>query len=293
MKLDQKIIFIFPGLLLIGIFVLFPIFYTLLMSFTAWENWKEIEYNGIENYARLFGDKSFLNLERFPFQGPPYGAMINTFLWILIFIPITSFLGLFLAVLLRDIKGGSVIKALILLGMATPMVVGGLIILFMYNESAGIVNGLLGYIGLGNLARTWTAFPDTALWFLIMGSVWIWTGFPMIIYSAGLEIIPSNIYESAQIDRASSWKVFWRITVPMLKPSTLIVFIMSLIWVLRVFDIVYIATLGGPGGATNVLGLMAYQKAFIYGDFGMAAAIVTFMTLIAAMITLIVVKKVR
>jgi multiple sugar transport system permease protein len=291
MKLNQKFVFVLPALLLIGIFVIFPIFETIRMSFTDWEKWKEVGYNGIDNYIKIFGDKDFINLDRFPIQGPPYGAMINTFLWTLIFIPVTAFIGLFLAVLLKDIKGGSAIKSLILLGMVTPMVIGGLMILFMYHETIGIVNEFLRYIGLGSFARTWTAYPNTALLSLILGSVWIWTGFPMILYSAGLEIIPGDIYESAIVDGASRWKVFWRITVPLLKPFTLIVVVMSLIWVLRVFDIVYVATLGGPGGASNVLALLAYQSAFLSGDFGSAAAIATFMTLIAAAITLVVVKR--
>lgn len=252
-------------------------------------------FGGLSNYEELFGSKDFIDLGRVGNRPPPYGALIHNVLWVVIFIPLTTFLGLCLAVLLREVRGGAIIKSMIFLGMVVPMVVGGIVIRFMFDEQAGIVNGLLGVVGLGDITRTWVAFPDTALIALILGSVWIWTGFAMIIYSAGLELIPKDLYESASVDGASRWKIFRRITIPMLKPSTLIVVIMSLIYVLRIFDIVYVATFGGPGGASSVLGLQMFLDAFysIPPNLGSAAAIATFLTLMAAVISVILVRKVK
>lgn len=291
----RTIIFLFPALLLMGVFVLYPTVETVRWSFWSWDGREMTGFGGLSNYAELLGDKDFSNPERFPTQRPPYGALIHNVLWAIIFIPLTAFLGLVLAVLLRGVKGGAIIKSMIFLGMVVPMVVGGMVIRFMYEEDAGIVNGLLGLVGLGDFARTWTAFPETALVALMVGTVWIWTGFAMIIYSAGLELIPGDLYESAMVDGASRWKIFRRITIPMLKPSTLIVVIMSLIYILRIFDIVYVSTLGGPGGSSNVLGLLMYFRAFLNlpPEIGSAAAIATFLTLMAAVISLFLVRQIR
>ncbi len=278
-----------------GVFVLYPTLETIRWSLWSWDGREMTGFGGVGNFVKLFGDKEFFNPDRFPTKLPPYGALINNVLWTVIFIPTTAFIGLLLAVLLRDVKGGAIIKSMIFLGMVVPLVVGGIVIRFMYEESAGIVNGLLAFVGLGDFVRTWTAFPETALIALIIGSVWIWTGFAMIIYSAGLELIPGEIYESAMIDGASAQRIFFRITVPMLKPSTLIVVIMSLIYILRIFDIVYVSTLGGPGGATNVLGLLMYLNAFlkIPPDIGAASAIATFLTLMAAVVSVFLVRRIR
>lgn len=288
----RRLIFILPALVLVALMVIFPAVETIRWSFWSWDELEMTEFNGLSNYVELFRDKSFINLNRFPDQSPPWGALIHNVVWVIIFIPLTALLGLFLAVLLRDVKGGSIIKSMIFLGMVVPLVVGGMIIRFMFDERAGIVNALLRTVGLENLARTWTAYPDTALLSLILGSIWIWTGFAMIIYSAGLELIPKELYESASVDGASQWKTFRRVTIPMVKPATLIVVIMNLIYVLRIFDIVYVATLGGPGNASNVLALQMYFFAFREFEFGLAAAVATFLTIIAAAISVFLVRKV-
>lgn len=252
-----------------------------------------VGFVGLSNYTRLFARKDFFNPERFPTSGPPYGALIHSLIWMAIYLPMIAMLGLVFAVLLRDIRGGFIIKSMILIGMVIPMVVGGIVVRFMYNDPAGIINGLLKFVGLGDFTKTWTVFPNTALPALILGSVWFRVGFAVIIYSAGLELIPAELYEAARIDGASRWKIFWRITVPMLKPCTLIVVIMSTIEVFRMFDMVYTATFGGPGGSSMVLGLVLYLQAFfrIPPNIGVASALATFLTLIATAIAYLLVRR--
>ena len=289
----RRLVFLLPALILVALIVIYPATETIRWSLWSWDGLEMTEFNGLSNYVELFRDKSFINLNRFPTQIPPWGALIHNVLWVIIFIPVTALLGLFLAVLLREVKGGSILKSMIFLGMVVPLVVGGMIIRFMFDGRAGIVNALLRTVGLEGLARTWTAYPDTALLSVILGSIWIWTGFAMIIYSAALELIPKDLYESAGVDGASPWKTFRRITIPMVKPATLIVVIMNLIYVLRIFDIVYIATGGGPGGASSVLALEGYYDAFLRFEWGQASAIFTFLTLAAAAISVFLVRKVR
>ena len=290
---QRRILFLLPALMLLATFAFYPTVEAIRMSFWSWEGRQMLGFTGLSNYADLFARKDFFNPERFPTLGPPYGALIHSLIWTVIYLPMVAMLGLVFAVLLRDVWGGSVIKSMILIGMVVPMVVGGIVVRFMFDDPAGIINGLLRFVGLGDFTRTWTAFPNTALPALILGSVWFRVGFAMIIYSAGLELIPEELYEAARIDGASRWKTFRYITVPLLKPCTLIVVIMSTIEVFRMFDMVYVATFGGPGGSSMVLGLLLYLQAFfrLPPDIGVASAIATFLTLIATAMAYFLVRR--
>jgi multiple sugar transport system permease protein len=191
------------------------------------------------------------------------------------------------ATLLRELKEGAIIRTIVFLGVVIPMVVGGILFRFIFDHDAGIANAFLSLIGLGRYAQTWTAFRNTALFSLILGSIWIWTGFAMVIYSAGLEGIPKEIYEAAKIDAASRWKTFWRITVPLLKSTTLVIVTLTVLWELKLFDVVYVATGGGPGGASSVMALEMYNEAFLptfpppyQYDYSGASAIAVLLTLL-------------
>jgi multiple sugar transport system permease protein len=189
-----------------------------------------------------------------------------------------------LAVLLRDVWGASFIKSVIFLGMITPMVVGGGIIRFIFDEHSGIVNAILGWVGLDQFVRSWTAYPDTALLALILGSILLWTGFSLILYSSGLSTIPQEFYEAAEVDGANSFQRFVHITVPLLKPVTITVVSMTLLWELKIFDLVYSATGGGPGGASTVLALRMYSLAFRALDANRSAVIAVLITALTLII---------
>lgn len=282
-----------PALILLIAFAFYPTAEAIRMSFWSWEGRDMTGFTGLHNYTELFSRRDFFNPDRFPTSGPPYGALIHSLIWMVIYLPMVAVLGLVLAVLLRGVRGGSVIKSMVLVGMVVPMIVGGMVVRFMFDDTAGIANGLLRSVGLGDFTRTWTALSNTALPALILGSVWFRVGFAMILYSAGLELIPEELYEVARIDGASRWQTFRNITVPMLKPVTLIVVIMSTIEVFRMFDMVYAATFGGPGGSTMVLGLLLYLQAFfrLPPDIGVASAIATFLTIPAAAIAYFLIRE--
>jgi multiple sugar transport system permease protein len=269
--------FLAPTILLLALFVIFPVVNTIYISFLG----ENDQFVGLDNYEEVFSRRDFWNpqnlLEGKP---PPYGALIHNGIWIIIHLPLSLFFGLVLAVLLRDVKGGSIIKSAVFLGMVIPMIVGGILLRFIYDNRAGILNEFLRVIGLGDLTRTWTAYPQTILLALILGTVWIWTGFSMIVYSAGLEGIPKEIFEAAKIDGASRWRTFRRITIPMLRPATIIVITMTLLWELKIFDIVWVIQQGGPGGASMVMALMMFLEAFLNRSFGTAAAIATMLTIL-------------
>jgi len=269
--------FLFPTILLLTLFVVFPVVNTVYISFLG----EDDEFVGLQNYEEVFGQRNFWNPQNL-LEGktPPYGALIHNGIWIVLHLPLSLFFGLVLAILLRDIKGGAIIKSVVFLGMVIPMIVGGILLRFVYDNRAGILNEFLRIVGLGGLTRTWTAYPQTILLALILGTVWIWTGFSMIVYSAGLEGIPKELFEAAKIDGASRWRRFWRITVPMLRPATIIVITMTLLWELKIFDIVWVIQQGGPGGASMVMALMMFREAFLSRNFGTASAIATMLTIL-------------
>lgn len=274
------ILFLIPAFLLLTLFVFYPIVSTVYMSFLEKGTGNFV---GFQNYRHvLFGEVyPLVNIKNVVLGKFPMGSLIHNIIWIAIHLPLTVFFGLLLAVLLRDVKGGAMIKSIIFLGIVTPLVVGGVLMRFMLDVDAGIVNYLLRIMGLGSFARDWTAFPNTALISVILGSVWIWTGFCMIVYSAGIQGIPIELYEAAKIDGASRWKTFWRITVPMLRSTTLVVVTMTVLWELKVFDIVFVATQGGPGGASRVLAYDMYLEGFYTPyNYGAASAIAVLLTVL-------------
>jgi multiple sugar transport system permease protein len=263
------------------LFVIFPVFNTIYISFFSSSG----EFVGLENYSDVLSRREFLDVGRIV-QGKTnrLGALVHNAIWIVVHLPLSLFSGLILAIILRDVKGASIVKSIIFLGMVTPMIVGGLILRFTFEKGVGIVNAVFNVLGFEQLAKTWTAYPDTALFALIFGSVWLWAGFSMILYSAGLATIPKDYYEAAKLDGASLFRIFYRITFPLLKPITVTVVTMTLLWELKIFDIVYVATLGGPGGATNVLALLMYNMAFRAFDFNSAAVVAAFLTALTLLV---------
>ncbi len=285
----EAIAFISPALILIGSLVVFPAIQTLMLSFFN----EEGQFVGLRNFAQVLLSRDILDLNRFPRHIPPWGAIPHNAVWILLHLPLVVMLGMILAVLLRDVKGASFIKSAIFLGMVTPMIVGGVVVRYLFDENAGVVNAFLRLVGLEQLAKSWTAYPDTALLALILGSVWLWTGFSMTLYSAGLATIPKELYEAAEVDGANALQRFLYITIPSLRPVTLTVVAMTILWELKIFDIVYTATLGGPGGSSTVLALQMYFLAFRALKPHLAAVIATFLTALTLIIGVWFVRSAR
>lgn len=274
-----RALFFIPALVLLAVFVVYPVASTVGLSFFSPGG----EFAFPRNYINVLSEPEMFDARGFS-RGFPYGALVHNVIWIAIHLPLTVLLGMGLAVILREVKGGAIIKSIVFLGMVTPMVVGGVILRFLFDGSVGIVPSFLSLFGIA--PRTLTAYPETALFSLILGSLWLWTPFSMILYSAGLETIPDFIYEAAVIDGASPWRVFFTITVPMLRPVTGVVITMSFLWVLKIFDIVYVATMGGPGGASNVLALQMYMYAFRQFNPNSAAVVATFLMLVAVIVSI-------
>lgn len=278
-----RIAFLAPALVLLIFLVIFPVLQTVLLSFLSPSG----AFAGLDNYADVVTDPKTVDLSD---DRIPFGTLANNLLWIAIHLPMSLFTGLFLALVLQRVTGSSVVKSMIFLGMVTPMIVGGVMLRFLFDERSGMIPRSFGFLGVDALAVQWTAYPQTLLFGLIFGSVWLWTGFSLIVYSAGLTTIPQDYFEAAKIDGATSWRTFRRITWPLLRQVTVVVVTMTVLWELKIFDIVVSAadTTGGVGGAADVLALQMFRYAFValparYNDAAVVATLLTLLTLVLAM----------
>ena len=288
-KAGLRIAFFTPALLLIMLFVAYPVLTTIGVSFFDANG----RFVGLGNYQQVLGSPDTINLNGFP-KPPPYGTLINNAVWIAIHLPLSMFLGLWLALVLREVRGSSWVKTAIFLGMVTPLIIGGIMMLYIYDGSIGVVPRFFDAIGIHSLGVGWLQRPTTLLFGLIFGSVWLWTGFSMIVYSAGLTTIPKEYWEAAKIDGTSTFRTFTQITFPLLKPMTIVVFTMSILYELKIFDLVYGATnpQGGVGGAADVLALQMFREAFVQlpADYGTAAAVATFLSLLTLTATVMTIR---
>ncbi len=279
-----------PAALFLLTFIAYPVLSTIFLSFGI-----ELGVSAnptLENYANVLTSKDTINLEGFP-KFPPLGTLVHNAIWIAIHLPITLFFGLFLALILRDVKGASIVKGTIFLGMVTPLVAGAIIIRYLFSGGVGLIPAFFEWLGIEALSGSWMAEPDIVLFGLIFGSIWLWTGFSLIVYSAGLTTIPKDYFEAAQIDGASRWRIFTRIVFPLLKPITLVVVTMTVLWNLKVFDIVIAAVgqAGGPAQAADVLALQMYRTAFRALDFPAAAAVAVILTLLTLVATAWLIRR--
>lgn len=264
-----------PALVLIVALVVVPAVETLRLAFVDSDG----RWAGLAHFSAVLKDPETFTPGRFPLEPPPWGSIVHNLVWIAIHLPLTVGLGLALALVMREVRGAGLLRAFVFLGMVTPMVVGGVLIRFLFDENAGVVPAVFRGLGVESLARTWTAYPQLALLALVLGSVWLWSGFAMVLYSAGLGTIPRAYYEAAMVDGAGWWARFRHITWPALRPVTAVVVAMTVLWELKIFDLVYTATQGGPGGASMVLALQMYFYGFRSLDPHRAAAVATLLTL--------------
>ncbi|MBX3065161.1 MAG: sugar ABC transporter permease [Anaerolineae bacterium] len=255
--------FILPTLILLILWNLFPLFYSLYLSFTRYEaisNQPPV-WVGLANYAAILSRKEF------------WAGFATTGKFALLSVGIQTVLGFGLAMLLRaKFKGSGIITTLILVPMMLSPVVVGVFWKLIYNPSYGIFNFLLNPAN-PRAAIDMLQAPNTALWAVILVDVWMWTPFVMLLCLSGLSAIPDYLYEAAAIDRASSWFQFRRITLPQVAPLLLIAVLFRSIEALKSFDLMMGLTGGGPGVTTETVSIKLYRVAFNANDTGRSAAL--------------------
>jgi multiple sugar transport system permease protein len=255
-------LFLAPALLLLGIFVLYPIVYLGYLSFTAGSfSRMGIHWVGLENYRRLWADPEL------------WQVLGNTLYFTGATVIPSLILPLGLAALLdRTVALRGFLRAAYFLPSITSLVAVGLGFRWLF-QTDGWVNALLAAFGIAPIA--WFSSPTWAMPVLIGFSIWKQLGFNLVVFLAGLQTIPNSRYEAATLDGANAWQQFWHITLPGLRPTLVFATITTLIFTLRSFEQPYVMTGGGPLNSTSILVFYIYNQAFSQFDFGYAAAVTT------------------
>lgn len=234
-----------------------------------------------KNYTRMFNDRVFLT------------AMGNTFLYLIIQVPIMLILAILLAQLLnnRNLKFKGLFRTLIFLPCATSLVSYALIFKTLF-ANQGLINSILMNLGIIKENINWLGQSDTAKAVIIIALLWRWTGYNMVFFLAGLQNIEYSVYEAANIDGASGWKTFWHITVPLLRPVIVMTGIMSINGTLQLFDESVNLTNGGPAGTTMTISHYIFNSAFGTGtaNFGYASAMSFFVFILVAVLAAVNLK---
>ncbi|HEX2287583.1 MAG TPA: sugar ABC transporter permease [Gaiellaceae bacterium] len=273
----QALLFIGPALLILGVLIVYPMVRTVIYSFGNLNTRLEVtRWIGFDNYTRLFTkDKSFLNLEDFP----PSGALANNVKWMILYTSLSLLLGLLIAVLAARVRYESLMKSIVFVPMAIAATAVAIIWKFVYepDPNLGSLNAVITTFGADPIA--WYGRADTVNYALIFAYVWASTGFAMVVISAALKGISEEVIEAARTDGASEWGIFWRIQLPLLSLPLAVVTVWLLVNVIKVFDLIYVMTGGGPGGSSEVIAVTMVDE-FGNGEGGYAAAIAVVMMLL-------------
>lgn len=277
------------GLLLIAPLVLlflgltiYPFLYMLYISFFDYNlaGGGSPVFYGFRNYAAILTDSIATSSVEF------------TLRLVLIALPIEMLFGLGAALLARDIFGGRLVRSLMLVPMMIPAVVAGIAWKMLYNFDFGPINYFLSLFGIAK--QSWLGDYHMAQLSIIIAEIWQWTPFVFLILYAGLQATPWEIVEAARIDGASSWGVVRYIEIPLLRPLILVVFLIRLIDILKLFDIIYMVTWGGPGSATHTFSYYIYKVGLSYGwDVGYAAALSVVLLIVVTILANILIRTLR
>jgi multiple sugar transport system permease protein len=261
--------FVTPAVILIAVFALIPIGWSLLLSLQANNLIAPAHYVGLANYRALAKDPQFRS------------AIGHTLLYTVVFVPVSVFGALALAVALnRRIRGIRFYRLAVFVPLVTSTVATGIIFLWLLDPTFGFVNYVLHAVGLPQ--QQFLQDPNQALWCIVAMTVWGWLGFDVIIYLAALQGIPAELLEASEMDGASRLSTFRSIVIPLLGPATLFLVVWSTINALQLFDEIYVTTRGGPLGSTTVIVYYLYQQAFQFfnGGYGAAIAYVLFVAIL-------------
>ncbi len=267
--------FILPNFLGFFLFIMIPVVFSFVLSFAKWDGFNAMQFVGFDNFAAIFKDRVFK------------AALSHTVVYTVFTVALSMAVALALAVLLnRKIRGVNFFRSAVFFPYVASIVAVGAVWNAMFMKNDGPINAFLQLIGISN-PPGWFASVDWAMPAVIIVSVWKNMGYFMIIYLAALQDIPYSLYEASEIDGASKWKQFWRITFPMLTPSHFFVFMMLTINSFKVFDLIYVLTDGGPGTATKVLANYIYDQSFVSWNYGNASAASMILFLIVGTITIL------
>ncbi|MEV6305925.1 sugar ABC transporter permease [Actinoplanes sp. NPDC051861] len=275
-------VYLIPGVLASIAVIIVPLVMTVYISFTKWTGVGSPRWVGFDNYTRLFADELF------------WQSFSNIVLLIIAMAVIPTLLGLVLAAVLFDYvakhfgdRWAGAFRSGYYLPQVIPVAVTGIIWSWILHPSYGALNRILESIGLGGLARNWLGDPDYALYSVMAVMVWFQLGYPIVMFMSGLQRIDPSIYEAADLDGASWWQRFRKITVYMIRPEFYVVLITTTIAALKIFGQVFVLTGGGPSNATLVPSYFAYRNFFEKAQVGYGSAISTVLTVLIVVLAFV------
>ena len=271
------LLFLLPSIALVGYFVYVSIGWNVLVSFSGWLQLRpDYSIVGFRNYAYEFSQQIF------------WISLQNNLLLILLFVPSSILLGLFLAIMLDNkVKAEGVFRTVYLLPFSLSFVITATLWAWMYNPGppTGVINALLDRIGLSFLKTNWINNPSLALYCVVIALVWQFSGYTMLIFLAGIRSIPESQVMAAEVDGASGFRIYTRIIIPQLKSSVLATFVILMVFALKAFDFIYVLTGGGPAGtSTYVLPLLMYTETFGQDYYAYGAAVATVLLVLVMII---------
>lgn len=274
----SALLFLSPTLVVFSAFILFPLVFSFYLSFHEWNMFSgQREFIGLANYTQMFGDPEFWRVFR------------HTIVYTVGTVPVNMALALFVAFILNgQIRGKKFLRTAFFTPVIISSVAAAVIWRWIFDPNLGVLNHVLGLIGISPV--NWMNDPSAAMTALIIVGVWKTFGINMILFAAGLSGIPDHYYEAAEIDGAGPWAKFWRITVPLLSPTTLFIMVLSIIGSFQVFDLVYVLTYGGPLGSTKVLVFYLYEHAFRFFNMGYASAVAYLLFFVLFILTMIQIR---
>ena len=273
------LLYVLPAFLYMLYFVGYPIIQNIILSFQD-VNMRtliapEKPFAGLQNYIDIFRDQVFIQ------------SLTNTLLFTVSCLVIQFLIGFMLALLFNQhFTGAKPIRGLLMMPWMIPITVTALMFKFIFGTDVGILNYILRSIGLIQENIEWLTTPGTAMFAIVCANIWIGVPFNMILISTGLTTIPRELYESASIDGAGKVQTFFRITVPLLKPTIESVLILGFIYTFKVFDLVYVMTSGGPVNSTHMLSTYSYRLSFEMFKYSKGAAVANVLLVILMIVGL-------
>jgi raffinose/stachyose/melibiose transport system permease protein len=272
-----------PALAVYGLVVLFPTVAGVMYAFTDWSGIGDYSFVGLDNFRALADDHRALD------------SLVNTLLLTIAIVVVQNGIGLLLALGVRArIRSRAVLRVIFFAPAVVSPVMVAFLWKYIYNPDphAGL-NGLLGAVGLGALRQDWLGNPSLAIWSVAGMVVWQYAGYSMVIFLAGLEGIPADLLEAAEIDGAGRLQRFRYVVWPLLAPALTVNVMLSTIGGLKLFDQVFAATDGGPGTSSETLSTVLYKEAFVYGKFGFSTAVALVLALFVAAVSLVQIRYLR
>jgi len=276
---NLHIIFPMPAVAFVVVMMLFPVRYTFFLSFTNWNLTSGLPLSIVmlRSYQRVLREPRFL------------AALGRTFSFTALSVSVETVLGTIIALILnREFRGKGFTKLIMLLPLVSTPVAIGIAWNLFYDPTIGLANFVLPRLGLPQQA--WTGSSSTVIPSLALVDIWQWTPMIALILLSGLASLSSEPYESARVDGASEWQIFWKITLPMVTPTLLTALILRSIDALKTFDIIYAMTGGGPGYSSETLNIMAFKYSFQYIRMGQASVILVFLFLLVLIMSLLIVR---